>query len=143
MKGELTRSQQNKRVAFLGITFMLMFTAFNSLQNIVSKIYADYGYDDLGEISILLLYFVFGVCTFFTPYIIRTFGYKKVMFCSSLGYVVFEGAGLVIALWTDIPKPLGWVFVLLGSVTCGASASMIWVAQGSYVSQVAGEVRKT
>jgi hypothetical protein len=56
------------------------------------------------------------------------------MFVSSLGYAVFEGVGLVIALWEDMPKGLGWTLVLLGAMLCGASASMIWVAQGAYVS---------
>lgn len=130
-------------MALLGVTFMIMFTAFNSLQNIVSKIYGEYGYDNLGETSILLLYFTFGVCTFITPYFIRKFGYKKVMFISSLGYGVYEGVGLIIALNEDLPKWIGWTLVLLGAMLCGASASMIWVAQGSYVSQVAGEARKT
>lgn len=33
--------------------------------------------------------------------------------------------------------------MLLGAMLCGASASAIWVAQGAYVSQVAGETRRT
>lgn len=33
--------------------------------------------------------------------------------------------------------------MLLGAMLCGASASAIWVAQGAYVSQVAGEDRRT
>ena len=62
---------------------------------------------------------------------------------SSLGYAVYEGVGLVIALAEDLPKSIGWVIVLLGAMLCGASASAIWVAQGAYVSQVAGETRRT
>ena len=46
-------------------------------------------------------------------------------------------------MWEDIPKALGWTIVLFGACTCGAGASSIWVAQGSYVSVVAGEDRKT
>jgi hypothetical protein len=65
------------------------------------------------------------------------------MFISSLGYAIYEGAGLIIALNENLPKGLGWTIVLIGAMLCGASASMIWVAQGSYVSQVAGEARKT
>lgn len=45
---KISRGQQTARVAFLGVTFMIMFTAFNSLQNIVSKIYNEYGYTNLG-----------------------------------------------------------------------------------------------
>jgi MFS family permease len=32
---------------------------------------------------------------------------------------------------------------MFGAAACGASASAIWVAQGSYVSVVAGDERKT
>jgi hypothetical protein len=32
---------------------------------------------------------------------------------------------------------------MTGAAACGASASMIWIAQGSYVSTVAGKSRKT
>lgn len=65
------------------------------------------------------------------------------MFISSLGYAAYEGAGLVIALWADMPKPLGWIIVLIGAMLCGISASMLWVAQGAYVSEAAGAERKT
>lgn len=143
MENQLTHGQQTGRVAFLGVAFMIMFTAFNSLQNIVSKIYNDYGYENLGQVSILLLYFTFGATTLVTPFLIRKLGYKKVLFISSLGYAVYQGVGLVIALAEGIPRALGWVIVLVGAILCGASASMIWVAQGSYVSEVAGEKRKT
>ena len=60
------------------------------------------------------------------------------MFLRSLGYAVYEGVGLIISLNEDLPKGLGWTMVILGAMLCGASASMIWVAQGAYVSQVAG-----
>lgn len=68
---------------------MIMFTAFNSLQNSVATIFNDYGYTNLGKASLLFLYFVFGISTFITPYFIRKWGYKKVMFISSLGYALY------------------------------------------------------
>ena len=132
----LSASQQTGRTAYLGIAFMIMFTAFNSLQNIVSKLYGEYGYTNLGTASIILLYFVYGAFTFFAPFIIRTFGFKKSMFISSLGYGIFEGAGMIIALTPSLPQPVGWILVMLGAVFCGASASVIWVAQGSYISEI-------
>lgn len=139
----LPAAQQTGRTAYLGVTFMIMFTAFNSLQNIVSKKYEEYGYHNLGTASIILLYFVYGVFTFPAPFIIRMLGFKKSMFISSLGYGLFEAAGLVIALWTDMPLALGWVFVMVGAVFCGASASVIWVAQGSYISEISDTDSKT
>lgn len=65
------------------------------------------------------------------------------MFLSSLGYACYEGVGLLIALWSDMPKSLGWCLVLLGAMLCGVGASVLWVAQGAYVSEVAGPERKT
>jgi hypothetical protein len=138
-----TSAQQTSRIAYLGVAFMIMFTAFHSLQNIVAKIYDDFGYKNMGTASIILLYFVYGSFTFFAPFIIRTLGYKKSMFISSLGYGLFEAAGLIIALWTDIPHALGWIFVMIGAVFCGAGASVIWVAQGSYVSGISDDDSKT
>jgi MFS family permease len=122
---------------------MIIFTAFNSLQNIVSKLYDDYGYKNLGQTGVLCLYLSFAIATLFTSYIIKHFGYNRVMFCSSLGYGIFELTGLFISLEFDIPKVVGWIVVIFGSCCCGISASMIWVAQGAYVSQVAGEERKS
>lgn len=60
------------------------------------------------------------------------------MFVSSLEYGVYEGIELIISLDENLHKEIGWTIVVLGSMLCGASASMIWVAQGAYVSQVAG-----
>jgi hypothetical protein len=37
-----------------------------------------------------------------------------------------------------MPHILGWILVLSGAGLCGASASMIWVAQSAYVNEVAG-----
>ena len=85
----LTTSQQYKRIIYLGFAFMIMFTSFNSLQNIVSKLYEEYDFDNLGQTAILFLYFAFGVATVFSSYIIKSIGYKKSMFISSLGYGIF------------------------------------------------------
>lgn len=107
LMASLSLSLQTSRVAYLGVAFMIMFTAYNSLQNIVSRLYGEYGYTNLGTASIILLYFVLGSFTFLSPFIIRTFGFKKSMLISSLGYTIFEGAGMIIALTPSLPQPIG------------------------------------
>ena len=42
-----------------------------------------------------------------------------------------------------MPKAIGWILVMLGAVFCGASASVIWVAQGSYISEISDEESRT
>ena len=62
----------------------------------VSKLYEEYGYNNLGQSAILFIYFSFGISTLFTSFIIKHVGYKKTMFLSSLGYAVFEATGLLV-----------------------------------------------
>ena len=134
---ELSLRAQYVRVIFMGLSFMIMFTSFNSLQNIVSKLYEEYGYNNMGQTAILFLYAAFGVSTFFTSFIVKSLGYKKTLFFSSLGYAIFEATGLLIVTELNIPKPLVWGIIILGAMICGISASALWVAQGSYTSAVA------
>lgn len=68
---------------------MIMFTSFNSLQNIVSKLYEEYEYDNLGQTALMFIYGALGVTTIFSSFIVKKLGYKKAMFFSSIGYVVF------------------------------------------------------
>lgn len=139
----LTVKEQYVRIIYLGISFMIMFTSYNSLQNIVSKLYEEYDYKNLGQTALLLIYGAFGVNVIFSSFIVKKLGYKKSMFFASLGYGIFEATGLLIVTEIDIPHWVVWIAVVLGAIICGVSASTIWVAQGAYTSQVADETRKS
>ena len=140
---ELSVRGQYTRIIFMGLSFMIMFTSFNSLQNIVSKLYEEYNYQNMGQTAILFLYAAFGVSTFFTSFIVKTLGYKKTLFFSSLGYAIFQATGLIIVTELNIPRVLVWFIIILGAMICGISASALWVAQGAYTSAVASEDKKS
>lgn len=122
---------------------MIMFTSFNSLQNIVSKLYEEYEYNNLGQTALMFLYGAFGITTIFSSFIVKKLGYKKAMFFSSFGYVIFQAATLLVVANVDLPKSLVWVAIIFGAIICGISASVLWVAQGAYTSNVADENRKS
>jgi len=109
----------------------------------VSKLYEEYGYNNLGQSGILFIYLTFAICTVFTSFIIKNIGYKKAMFLSSLGYAIFEATGLLIVTDIQLPTAVVWVCVNLGASITGLSASIIWVAQGAYTSQVASADKKS
>ncbi len=44
---------------------------------------------------------------------------------------------MAIASDLGLSTPVAWIMVCFGAIVCGASASVIWVAQGAYTSQVA------
>lgn len=122
---------------------MIMFTSFNSLQNIVSKLYEEYEYDNLGQTALMFIYGALGVTTIFSSFIVKKLGYKKAMFFSSIGYVVFQATTLLVVANVDLPKGLVWFSIITGATICGISASVLWVAQGAYTSNVADENRKS
>jgi hypothetical protein len=85
----MNKRQQYIRVGSLGVFFMLMFTAFNSLQNMISSIYSHEGYTNLGQMSLFAIYLTFGATTLIASYVIEQHGYKRTMFLCSLGYALF------------------------------------------------------
>ena len=97
------------------------------------------GFKNLGQLAILVVYLS---CALFTPlstYVVKRFGYKTSMLVCSIGYLSFSSAGLVVILGADIPKALVWIIIGLGAMICGMSCSVIWVAQGGYISTLAGK----
>lgn len=91
----------------------------------------------------MFLYGAFGITTLFSSFIVKRLGYKKAMFFSSLGYAIFEATGLLVVTNLNPPHELVWIVVIIGAIICGISASVLWVAQGAYTSQVADENRKS
>ena len=45
-----------------------------NLQNMISKLYEDYHYHNLGQTAVTILYFSFGCMTVFTSYVVKTLG---------------------------------------------------------------------
>jgi fucose permease len=66
-----------------------MFTAYNSLQNIVSKMYDEYHFTNMGQTAVMAVYASFALATIFSSFIVKKLGYKKSMFFASLGYAIF------------------------------------------------------
>lgn len=129
----LTRKQQYVAVGYLGVCFMLMFTAFNSLQNMISSLYLSLGFGSLGQMSVLILYASFGACSFLAAYVIERIGYRRLMFICSLGYCCFNLAGLYASSCEGKLEQarcnLGIIqcVVVVFSALTGMCASFIWV----------------
>lgn len=131
----MDRKKQYIAVGILGFSFMMMFTAFNSLQNMISSLYEALGLGPLGQISLFCIYGAFGATTLISSFMIEKFGYKKIMFFSGLGYAFFELTGLLVTSCKNEDSYDGvcsegfiYFIVLLGALVCGFSAALIWVS---------------
>ena len=128
----LSRKNQYISVVILGVCFLLMFTAFNSLQNMISSIYEQMGFGTLGLISVFCIYGTFGVGTFFSAYVIERMSYRKLMFLCSLGYFLFNMTGVYVSeceghLTGICSEWLVYVVVIIFALLTGVCASFIWV----------------
>jgi len=126
-------------VIFLGLAFMLLFTAFQTA-SMSAKFITDSLKRDLnmttnltqseidesigdGYISISVVYAVFALSNFFSSAIVKLFGHKAAMFVSALAYLLY----IVMYLY---PTPL---FMYTSSAILGIGAAVIWTAQGNFL----------
>ncbi|KAL4446012.1 hypothetical protein ABPG74_011004 [Tetrahymena malaccensis] len=129
------------KVIVLALTFLLLFSAFNSAQNLVGSLYKSQNLGNLGLISLLVLYAIFAVSCLFANFFISRMQYKYIFIFSSLGYVSYTAAGIWVCACDGSDsgacgKGLIYFIVLLGASLCGFSASLIWIAQGGYIDSI-------
>ena len=105
-------------VWLLSISFMLLFSAFNTCQNLVSSLFKDVGFYSLCAIYI-------SVCFLkpFAPSIVERLGERTVLFIGSACYVSYLAA---------------WIFVIDAVVYAtaallGLGGALLWCAQGSFL----------
>ena len=115
----------NKNLAILSVSFLLLFAAFHSLQNLQSSINVAGG---LGNVGLTALYVAFLVsCVFLPPFVLSKLGMKRTIIISMFGYVTYTLASFHANWWTVIPA----------SVVLGVMASTLWTGQMCYVTELA------
>lgn len=83
------------KVAYLALSFMTLFTAFNSAQNMVAMVYGELGPDFkyCGNIALFTLYIVFGFSCLFSPMVVAKYSFKLTFIISALGYNLWVAVG--------------------------------------------------
>ncbi|TRY62646.1 hypothetical protein TCAL_11960 [Tigriopus californicus] len=130
---------KNVNVFLLGLAFLLLFTAFQTMGNIQSVILegAKLNETDTGEpndafvdgftgdgfTSLAILYAVSAVCNWFAPSIMVVMGMKFTLFAGALMYTFF------IATFFYLNNYL----LYFGSAIIGLGAALIWTAQGAFL----------
>jgi len=127
------------KVIYIGVCFLVLLTAFNSVQNLIAEIYTQLGYPSLGKMSLLCLYSVFFLSVFFTPGLIKNWNYKSGISIGSLGYIFSMIAGaLTVACSTEeyfyckIPAFIN-ASNIVGSMLNGLTAPILWLSANRYV----------
>ena len=81
--------QNLDRLLILSVGFLLVFTAFNTAQNLAAKILRDNDLGDMGFYSLATVYASFGMCSLFSSKIVQSLGMRLSMFFGSACYVIY------------------------------------------------------
>jgi hypothetical protein len=141
------------RVSVLSLAFLLIFTAFNSADNLAAKVLREDGFAGLGFYSIAALYLVFAITGFVSKGLVRKLSGKSEslripMFIGGLCYFVRILFFLLPAYfkteshsWLTSPTSIT-VLIIVTAMLNGFGAGILWVAQGEYLSLCASEETK-
>lgn len=141
------------RVSVLSIAFMLLFTAFNSADNLAAKILREDGFEGLGFYSMAALYLVFAITGFFSKGLVHKMSdnsetKRLPMFIGGLCYFLRIMFFLLPAYfkseshsWLTSPTTIT-VLIIVTAMFNGFGAGILWVAQGEYLSNCASEQTK-
>lgn len=138
-------------LTILSVGYMLLFTAFNTCQNLSGKIMKDNGFDNLGYYSLALLYFCFSICSFFATAIVNKIANIKLSLaigalCYSFWVLCFILPSFYAQFTADNDDRINSWYMSRGLITFltlftasinGAGAGILWTAQGKYVSECA------
>ncbi|BBM98531.1 MFS transporter, NAG-T family, sugar:H+ symporter [Marchantia polymorpha subsp. ruderalis] len=104
----------------LSLCFLFVFLAYGATQNLESSLHTDEG---LGSTSLGVLYLSLTVCSLGAPIVVMWFGSKNALLLGLSGYWMFIAANLFPSWYTLIPA----------SIFLGFTASVLWVAEGTYL----------
>ncbi|KAL0555558.1 hypothetical protein IC582_009506 [Cucumis melo] len=111
-------------VHVLSFAFLLIFLAYGAAQNLESTVNTE---EDLGTTSLGILYLSFTFFSLVASLVVRALGTKNALILGTTGYWLFTAANL---------KPT-WFTMVPASLYLGFAASIIWVAQGTYLTSTA------
>ena len=124
----------------------MLYSAVNPAQNLLSAVLKYDGFGNIGFYTMAAYYLSFGVFSFLATPIVRKFGDKWSIVLGCVTYAIMTAADILPALAYDNPgsawagKPMyGFIYFLLlfTALLNGFGASLLYVAQGKYLSEAA------
>ncbi|XP_057513586.1 UNC93-like protein 3 isoform X2 [Actinidia eriantha] len=119
-----TTKNHTRDIHILSSAFLFIFLAYGAAQNLESTINTE---ADLGTISLGILYSSFTVFSLVASLVVRSLGSKNALVLGTTGYWLFIAANLWPSWYTMVPA----------SLYMGFAASIIWVAEGTYLTSTA------
>lgn len=142
------RTQNLGKVVFLSLVLMFYFSAVNSGLGIISQIFDQRKYKNLGNISVFTIFLFSALNNFLAPTYIQKYTFICLFFISSLGYIVFLSEGILVCSCEDeytygfCRKYLLYPLVVIGSAIAGFLASILFISQNQFISEITHQNNK-
>ena len=130
-----------ENVFILSLGFFLLFGAFCVAQSLAVTVLQNDGLNNLGFYSLSFLYLSFAIFSFGSSVIVKKLGNKYSLVVGAMFYAVYI-ASFIIASQNSISKSVIRGTMLTTAILCGFGGSILWVAQGNYLSICATEQNK-
>lgn len=115
-----------KNLFILGLAWVFLFTAFQSMANLQSSLNSENG---LGTKSLSIIYITLVTsCFFVPPFMIKKLGLKTSILASQLAYLLYISANVY-------PT---WYFLFPTAALVGIFAGPLWTAKCTYLTEIAG-----
>ena len=115
------RGKEIQNIVFLSLSFFFVFTSYQAIQNLQSSLNQE---ENLGIISLSVLYGCLIISGILAPVVIGRVGLKKAFLAAWTAHVVYTASNFYPSFYTLIPS----------SVLLGAVSGFLWTAQSTYLS---------
>eukprot|EP00049_Salpingoeca_infusionum_P027995 m.35528 g.35528 ORF g.35528 m.35528 type:complete len:506 (+) comp9900_c0_seq1:50-1567(+) len=116
-------------VVIMGLAFLCMMASFQTSSFFQSSILKAQGFNNLGLVSLGLVYAFFSLSNFVAPFIISKIGARACMMVGALGYIA------MLASLIRVNK----VVFLAASCLNGVGAALVWTGQGTAITCCSNE----
>jgi MFS family permease len=130
-----------ENVFILSLGFFLLFGAFCVAQSLAVTVLQNDGLNNLGFYSLSFLYLSFAIFSFGSSVIVKKLGNKYSLVVGAMFYAIYI-ASFIIASQNSISKSVIRGTILTTAILCGFGGSILWVAQGNYLSICATDQNK-
>lgn len=151
VKKKLSGYENFSRLLQQSCTFFVLFCGFWTCLNLASLVLCEDGFESLGFQVIAIHYTTICVTSIFSTALLKHFGTFKCLLFGALAYCTLILAFVFPATKYDHPDDEGTFFVsdafiktmlVLTAIISGFGASILWVANGNYISECAIEQTK-
>ena len=136
------------KVLLISVIFGMVFSPFNGIQNVLHGLMKEYGYNNIGLLSLAVFYLAFGIGSFFTPQLSTKLAYKYTFFVSTAPMIAFFGAMWLLISCTDGSYSICntstmYLFVFGCATIAGFGTSLLYIAQSIFLTDCSNPINKS